>query len=699
MRATAVARRNEAVLWVRHQALSAVWMLGLTLMPAAALSQASKTNAGVTPVGAELYVAACARCHGTSLAGGTAPALRGPAFAQKWGELKPSALGAYIQQTMPPDSLKRLEPAAAQALAEFVLATSATLNGKVSAGGDDKAFAAASDEYSLAAAARLKAVASRLTPVTDAMLKAPPKDDWLVWRGGLEAQGYSRLTQITAENAGQLRLVWSKTLGPGTNGIAPLAHDGVIFVHGGGKIWALDAASGDTVWSVEDTAPPGGVRQPRGIALYGDAVYASTVNNHTYALDAKTGNVLWEHVSADKNGNQEGTFTAAPLVVKGRVFQGAAQCAHLSARCYMVALDAATGAELWRTYTIPGDGEVGSDSWGGAPAKDRGGAGIWVAPSYDFARDQVLFGTGNSYALRTLLRRDPRNPEPALYTNTTLKLDAKTGKVVWHFQHIAGDVWDMDWSFERMLLDDPRGSHRPIVINMAKSGILDALDLESGRYLWSIDLGYQDIVTRINPKTGEKTVNKAKIPFGKEIVDACPFADGVRNWPATSFDPERGLLFVPMQLDTCMQWRVDPANPVQFTSMVKPKDGSKHLYGGWAGIDLKSGKTVWLDQRRAPQASAMLATAGGVVFEGGRDRWFRARESATGKVLWQTRMSDTPNSFPITYTANGHQYVAVVTGGQTYHDAVLAHLTPDIEPSVGRMTLSVFALEPAEAAQ
>lgn len=677
---------------VRSGAVTApvLWWL---LVRGVAMAQSPSPDAAAQPTGAELYVAACARCHGASLTGGSAPSLRGAAFAQKWGEFQPSALAKFIHDSMPPDSPNRLDLANSQVVAEFVLATNEASR-KLRAGGG-AGSEEVSDDESKAAAARLQAVASRLTPVTDELLKAPPKEDWLIWRGSLGAQGFSELTQINVENANRMRLVWSKTLGPGTNGIAPLAHDGVVFVHGGGKISALDATNGDTIWSVADTAPPGGVRQPRGLALYGDAVYASTVDNHTYALDAKTGKVLWEHITTDKNGNKEGTFTAAPLVVNGRVFQGAAQCAHLSARCYMVALDAATGKEIWRTYTIPGDGDPGSETWGGAPAIQRGGGGIWTAPSYDAARDQVIFGTGNSYALRTLLKNHPRKPEPALFTNTTLKLDAKTGRVVWHYQHIAGDVWDMDWSFERIVLDDPRGSHRTIVINMSKSGILDALDLESGRYLWSIDLGYQDIVTKINPKTGAKTLNTSKIPVGTAVVDACPYAAGVRNWPATSYDPTRGLLFVPMELDTCMQWKVDPANPVQFASVVKPKDGSKHLYGGWTAIDLKTGKTVWLDQRRAPQASAMLSTAGGVVFEGARDRWFRARESITGKVLWQTRMSDTPNSFPITFMAGQQQYVAIVTGGQTYHDAVLAHLTPDIEPSVGRMTISVFALESA----
>lgn len=683
----------------RARAWTTVLVLALAAItitaPLAQQRPAADGRAGATAVGsgtAELYVAACARCHGTALNGGSAPPLQGPSFAQKWTEAGPAALADFIHEKMPPEAPARLDPATAKALAEFVLAAGA-VTARMTLNDGDGIDADRADDVTLAARARLSHVAQGLTPVTDAMLQAPPPEDWLLWRGDVNALGFSRLTQITPANASQLRLVWSKTLGPGTNAIAPLAHDGVLFVHGGGKVWAIDADSGDTIWSYVDTATPGGVRQPRGIALYGNAVYASLVNNHTVALDARSGTVLWDHATTDRNGAKEGTFTAPPLVANGRVYQGAAQCAHLSARCYMVALNATTGEQLWRTYTVPGDGDAGSQSWGGARAAQRGGGGIWVGPSFDYARDQIVFGTGNSYALRTLLRNDPRRPVDALYTNTTLKLDAKTGRIVWHFQHMPGDVWDLDWSFERMVIDDPRGSRRPVVINLGKIGILDALDYETGRYRWSIDLGYQNIVTRIDARSGAKTVDTARIPLGGSVAEACPYAEGVRNWPSTSYDPGRGLLFVAMELDTCMRWKVDPTNPVQFSSSVIPRPGSKHLYGGWSAIDLKSGRTVWIDQRRTQQASAMLATAGGVVFEGSRDRWFRARDSATGTVLWNVRLSDTPNSFPITYAVRGRQYVAVVTGGQTYLDGTLGHLTPEIEPSLGRMTLSVFALE------
>ena len=680
---------------VLHSVLMAAIAVGCSGM-GTALADTPNSGEKNRPAVAELYGVKCASCHGAALDGGTAPALKGAVFKSKWSRATPSDLANYIRKTMPLGAAEPLDVVSAQELADYILAAS-------NAGGPAKGSPAKDasqsgapkreDAISREAEVRLRAVANRLTPVTDAMLKEPPQEDWLVWRGDVGAKGFSRLKQINQSNVTNLRFVWSKTLGPGTNGIAPLAHDGVIFVHGGGNISAIAATTGDTIWTREDTAPPQGVRQPRGIALYGDALYASTVDNHTLALDARTGKLLWDY-----KGANAGAFTAPPFVANGRVFQGAAQCAMKGTRCSMTALNAATGEKLWLTHTVPGEGEPGVESWGGAAAEQRTGAGIWSGSSYDYTRDRIIFGTGNTYSVEGILRNDPKKPSPALYTNSTLQLDAKTGKIVWYYQHFAGDVWDEDWAFERMIIKDPRGSGRTILVSVGKLGILDALDLETGRYLWSIDLGLQDIVTRIDPETGAKTIDGSKTPVAGESKSACPFASGVRNWPATAYDPENSLLFIPM-LDACMKVKIADIMGGENTSWVPiARPGSDSKFGRLGAVDLKTGKTAWVDRRRAPEASAILATAGGVIFEGSRDRWFRARQSATGQILWQVRLSDVPSSFPITYMADGKQYVAVVSGGGTFLDNVLSPLTPEVETSFGHQTLWVFAVnEPHEA--
>ena len=645
-------------------------------------------NAGKPPsvVMPSVYGSKCAACHGATMQGGGAPALKGAAFMAKWGEAGEAALADYIARAMPPGAAGSIDAVMAQQFAAYILQENAG-GGKAAEESATPALPKVEDDISREAEARLKTVADRVGPVTDAMLQAVPKDDWLAWRGGAASLGFSALTQINKANVGKLRLVWSKTLGSGGNGIAPIAHDGVLFLSGGGKISAIDGVSGDTIWEREVKVAPRGVSQPRGVALYGDALYAGTVDNHVMALDARSGRQLWDQVIGDQT-----VLSAAPLVANGKVFQGAAVCFGKGMRCFMTALDAKTGKQLWRFDTIPADGAPGSESWGGAPASERGGGGVWAGPSYDYASNQLVFGTGNSYAVSTMLKKDPRNPVPALYTNTTLKLDARTGKPVWYYQHVAGDVWDEDWAFERIIANDPRGDGKPVVMTMGKLGILDALDLRSGKYLWSYDVGIQNIVKHIDPRTGVKTIDTDKIPVQGRAITACPFAGGVRNWPSVAYDPGNNLLFLPI-LDTCMEVAIDPTLVEQSAWKVTPRPGTGNHFGRVAAIDLRSGKMLWDVARRAPGASAVLATAGGLLFEGSRDRWFRALDSGTGETLWQTRLSDTPNSFPITFTAGGKQYVAVVTGAGTYQDGFVSHLTPEIEPSLGRPALWVFALE------
>lgn len=604
----------------------------------------------------------------------------GMVIRTKWTDASRSDLATYIRRAMPPGAAEPLDEVTAAKLADYVLEL-----GKAS----QEAPSEFEDDLSREAKARLRAKAERLTQVTDRMLRSPPKEDWLLWRGDVSATGFSALRQIDRSNVGRLRLVWSKTLGPGTDAITPLVHDGVIFVFGGEKISALDATSGDTIWS-RPAKTGRTVTQPRGVALYADALFASTVDGHILALDARTGQLRWDrNISSPKKF----TFTAPPLVANGKVFQSAAMCSSTGSRCFMVALDATSGEELWRTYTVPGEGDPGAESWGGAPVDERSGAGAWAGASYDYATDQIVFGTGNSYALGTLLRNDPQQPAAGLFTNSTLKLDAKSGKVVWYFQHFAGDVWDEDWAFERTIIKDPRGGERPVVVNIGKLGILDALDLATGRYLWSIDLGFQNLVTHIDPKTGAKSFAKDAIPAQGKSAQICPFAGGVRNWPATAYDAGRSLLFIPI-LDACMKFDIDSANRArQSTWTVEFRPGSDHELGGLMALDLRTGKPLWMIRHRADPASATLATRGGLVFAGTRDRWFRAHDVNTGRTLWRVRLSDTPNSFPITFSAGGKQYIALLTGGGTYLDGFVSHLTPEIEPSTGRIALWVFALD------
>ncbi|RYD90166.1 MAG: hypothetical protein EOP61_30140, partial [Sphingomonadales bacterium] len=368
------------------------------------------------------------------------------------------------------------------------------------------------------------------------------------------SHGYSPLKQIDRANVGTLGLAWSLSLASGTNAIAPIVHDGVMFINSNGTVQALDARNGESIWKFVRPATTTRVpnSQTRGMALYGDALFVPTIDNHVIALDARTGRVRWDHVIGKPAEQLQ--LTAAPLVVRGKVIQGVAGCqgGEYGGGCYIVALDAATGEEAWRFRTIARPGEPGGDSWNGAPWNKRYGGSVWVTGSYDADLNLVYFGVGQTYSISTLL--DPQGRKgtstDALFTNTTLAINPDSGKLVWHYQHAPGDVWDLDWSFERTLAT--LGGRR-IVVTGGKLGIFDALDAKTGDYLWSRDLGLQNLVTAIDPKSGRKRYDPALTPVVGTPKLVCPSTIGNRNWMSTAYDPGTHLLYVPVT-PTCMDY-------------------------------------------------------------------------------------------------------------------------------------------------
>ncbi|MFD2580322.1 PQQ-binding-like beta-propeller repeat protein [Novosphingobium colocasiae] len=265
-----------------------------------------------------------------------------------------------------------------------------------------------------------------------------------------------------------------------------------------------------------------------------------------------------------------------------------------------------------------------------------------------------------------------------MYTNATLALDPDTGKRIWFYQHMERDVWDFDWAFERYAFtmkaaDGPRR----VVGTVGKLGILDVLDAKTGAYVASFDMGMQDLVTAIDPKTGQKTTNPAAEPQDGVFKHICPFAGGVRNWPATSFDGSQGVLYVPFTR-SCMNYAFHGDRTLDISYAMAPPVQGNGMLGGVMAIDMQSLKPLWVQEQRAAASSGVLATDGGVVFAGDRDRWFRALDSSNGKVLWQTRLDRRLSSNPITFAHGNNQYVAIVSGGGAPNDATQESLNPEI---------------------
>jgi PQQ-dependent dehydrogenase (methanol/ethanol family) len=569
---------------------------------------------------------------------------------------------------------------------------------------------------SAAAGVALPGVAAPPTPpVTDAMLRRPADSDWLMWRGGFASWGYSPLTQITSANVRTLKLAWSRGMSAGSNQGMPLVHAGVMYLpNPTDVIQALDAATGDLFWEhrrqwPDDIAKTFPTPTPnRSLALYGDKVIAASADDFIYALDAKTGKQAWETQFLDyhKNAAQK---TAGPLVITGGKIIGGRGCEPKGGpdACVITAHDAATGKELWRTRTIPRPGEPGDESWGGVPMELRRHVGTWMPPSYDPELNLIYIGTSvTSPAPKFLLGG---NDKKYLYHNSTLALDANTGKIVWYYQHVV-DHWDMDHPFERILLDtvvapDPKsvswinpklkpGERRKVVTGIpGKTGIVYTLDRKTGEFLWATPTVKQNIVQKIDGATGEVTVNPATLMSKTgDTVHVCPNSNGGKNWPGGAYSPLTGMMYFPLQ-NTCMDVTAVIDKPtlasLYGTRSVSTVEGDPSQLGTVQAISATTGKIAWKYAQRAATLS-LVATGGGLIFGGDFNGHAFALDQRTGKKVWEVNLGSPVTGYPISYSVKGKQYVAYSTGSNSPLSALI-RMTPELHPSVGN-TVYVFAL-------
>ena len=287
-------------------------------------------------------------------------------------------------------------------------------------------------------------------PVTDAMLKNPAPGDWLMWRRTLNGWGYSPLEQVNKQNVAKLEQVWSYPLGMGNQESTPLVYDGVMYVpNGGDYVQAFDADSGTLLWEYRRFPEGGRGGTNRNLAIWGTTLIDAGADNPMYAIDARTGKLVWETPVLDPT--LPARASSGPIVANGKVITGRQcqpQATHES--CVITAHDAATGKELWRTRTIPRKGEPGDESWGDVPMEQRWHVGTWMVPSYDAELDRIYIGTSVTIPAPKFILGGVDKQH--LYHNSTLALNPADGKIVWYYQHL-NDHWDLDHPFERLLVD------------------------------------------------------------------------------------------------------------------------------------------------------------------------------------------------------------------------------------------------------
>ena len=523
-----------------------------------------------------------------------------------------------------------------------------------------------------------EALLGKMRPVSPAMLRDPAPGDWLQWGRTYDGQNFSPLKRIDRNTVTTLAQVWRAPLAVGLSMPTPLVHDGVMFLQTSpDTVLALDAATGAELWRHAHT-PAKGVSSTMkmGLALSGGRVFVPTSDVHVIALDARTGEKVWDHAIEVRPPATASTtlgLRSAPLIVGDKVIQGVTT-SFVAGGGYIVALDVATGRELWRFNTIARPGEPGGETWNGLPLDKRFGGSVWHQGTYDRDLNLIYYGVAPTYDTAPLRNPSgiPGTTSDALYTNSTIALNPDTGKLVWHYQHFANDQWDLDWVFERQLATIRiGGKNRKVVMNIGKMGILDALDAKTGAYLFSIDAGTQNIITAIDPVTGAKTIDPQRLPDATRPTVYCPGPSGARSWPPTSLSKNTGLLYVPIT-EWCMKMSEQGARLLSapgsgLSAADHPDAISDGKMGRLQAMDLSGRKLAWRHDLDAPLATSALSTAGGIVFAGDLDPALKAFDDRDGKLLWSGPLDNYPSSSVITYSVGGTQYVAVVVGLPNNH--------------------------------
>lgn len=526
-------------------------------------------------------------------------------------------------------------------------------------------------------------------------LLAASKDpgDWVTYGGTFEEQRFSKLTQVSDSNVGELGLAWSFEFDTNrAQETTPLEYEGVIYATTAwSKVVALDAVSGKLLWQYDPKVPGEyGAKGccdvgNRGSAIYDGKLFFGTFDGRLIALDIKTGKPVWSVVTVDQSKTY--TITGAPRIVKGKVVIGNGG-AELGARGYVTAYDAQTGEQAWRFYTVPGNPADGPDNaasdeilataakgtWFGDFWKTGGGGTVWDSIVYDEELDQLYIGVGNGSPWNQEIRSEGKGDN--LFLSSIVALDPDTGKYVWHYQETPGETWDYTATQGITLATlQIEGKPRKVLMQAPKNGFFFVIDRTDGKPI-SVK-NYVDVnwASGYDPKTWRPI----ETPGSRYLQDPkviAPGALGAHNWQPMAFNPQTGLTYIPANhamfgYAQPKDFKVRPGrwNLGLETDGTSPPDDPKAIAAARAGL---SGRLIaWdpVNQREAwgfdypePWNGGVLTTAGNLVFQGDTKGNFRAFSAKDGKVLWTVNLGMAVMGSPVTFEVGGSQYVAVAAG-------------------------------------
>jgi quinohemoprotein ethanol dehydrogenase len=514
-------------------------------------------------------------------------------------------------------------------------------------------------------------------------------DNWLTYGRTYDEQRHSPLTKINAETVKDLGLEWSADLDTGRGQEAtPIVIDGKIYITTAwSKVKAYDGITGKLLWEYDPQVPgETGVKAccdvvNRGLAAWGDRLYFGTLDGRLIALDRESGKPVWSKVTVDQS--KPYTITGAPRIIDGKVIIGNGG-AEMGVRGYVAAYSADTGDELWKFYTVPdapGKNEPeylkkAEATWKGEWWSQGGGGTAWDAMAYDPELDLLYIGVGNGSPWNQAYRSPGGGDN--LYLSSIVAIRPKTGEYVWHYQTTPGETWDYTATQHIMLADlNIDGKPRKVLMQAPKNGYFYVLDRATGKLISAKNYAPVNWSSGIDMATGRPIENpEARIDKTGKPMLVTPGPLGAHNWHPMAFDPKSGLVFIPQQETTFPYipqtgWKKAAVGfNIGFDMAAGAMPADAKVRAGAAAItkgalvawDPVTQKERWRVQHEGPWNGGMLATAGGLVFQGNAAGEFAAYSTENGKKLWSFDARTGVVAPAATYTIKGEQYVAVLAG-------------------------------------